>query len=75
MLANYSGKPAVANDPELIPVAILRLCDRTPDESRGVLNAAAVIEPWKPLAEMRPIAIDQDGQLFRIAFCDLAQFH
>ena len=74
VLADDAGERAVGHDSEGQAVVIVGLFQGSSDESGGIMNVRAVVEPGEPLLEVCAIAVDQFREFIRIVFRNLPQF-
>ena len=74
VLADHAGEGASGHNSEGQAVVVACLFQGSSDESGGIVNACAAVEPRKPLFEVCAIAVDQFGEFMRIVLGNLPQF-
>ena len=71
MLADNAGQHTIADDNECEPIIVGNLFERPDDESFGVVDSVAVVQPGQPLSQVGAIAVDERAELFGIVFRNL----
>ena len=71
MLADNAGQQTITDNNECESIVIGSLFERPDNESCGVVESVAVVQPRQPLSQIAAIAVDERGQLLGIVFRNL----
>ena len=71
MLADNTGQQTITDNNECESIVIGSLFERPADESRGVVDSVAVVQPRQPLSQVGAIAVDERAEVFGIVFRNL----